>query len=275
MANRAELEVARAPKSVRKSFDPQEWDRIYERAGPEGHVFRRTAELAAQAVRRVSKPGELWLDIGCGTGRLSAELAKEGIRVLSADCDGSMLRFARRFFLRYHSGLFYPLCTDAEDLSLRGASVDGLVAASLMGCLSNPAGFLREACRVLRPGGKAVLSFTNRRSVLFLLERLLLRERVQDTALIHGTEAYRLYTASEVQKEMAGIGFSVDRVVFYNFVLRGTRRLYPRENVARIFDSFAPKWGVGRLARNFLVVATAPAQGQTILRQQSRRSSIC
>lgn len=247
---------------MRKNFDPPGWDRIYERAGPEGYVFRRTSQLAAQQVRRVSRPGELWLDIGCGTGRLSAELAKEGIRVLSADCDGAMLRFARRFFVRTRSQPLYPLCTDAENLSLRGASVDGLVAASLMGCLSKPARFLSEVFRVLRPGGKAVLSFTNRSSFLFRLERFLLRERVKDTALIRGIAAYRLYTASEVEKEMAGIGFLVDRVVFYNLVIVGARRLYPFENVARIFDSFALARVVCRLARNFLVVARAPAEGE-------------
>ena len=47
-----------------------------------------------------SKPGERILDIGCGTGHLTAQIAATGAYVIGIDCSAEMIRQARAAHLR-------------------------------------------------------------------------------------------------------------------------------------------------------------------------------
>src|SRR5207247_9701239 len=59
-----------------------------ERAHPWHFPFRRGCELAAQTCLEIARQHEVWVDVGCGTGDLAAELAARELRVTGVDHDG-------------------------------------------------------------------------------------------------------------------------------------------------------------------------------------------
>jgi malonyl-CoA O-methyltransferase len=96
------------------------------------------------------------LDLGCGTGRHTLWLAAEGARVTALDFSEGMLAEARgksgahavRFVVHdLHRPLPFP-----------DAAFDRVLSGLVLEHLRDLDGFFREARRVLRPGGRAVVS---------------------------------------------------------------------------------------------------------------------
>lgn len=90
------------------------------------------------------------LDAGCGTGWMTAALARRADvdSVIALDIAGPMLRAERL----EQPGIL-RLQADAATLPLASGALDGLVSNFALQWLEDPASFAREAFRVLRPGG--------------------------------------------------------------------------------------------------------------------------
>jgi len=104
------------------------------------------------------------LDLGCGTGRLTRECLRAGVRVVGADLSLSALEQARASVkpgAGTHLGLVQA---DARALPLRAEAFDRVVACQVIGQI--PEGAVRrqalaEAARVLKPGGLLVFNVHN------------------------------------------------------------------------------------------------------------------
>jgi ArsR family transcriptional regulator len=94
-------------------------------------------------------------DLGCGTGALAAELARSVRKVLAVDQSAAMLRTARKV-LASHGNVELQEGS-LEALPLRDRCCDAAVASLVLAYLDDPAPALREALRVLRPGGCLVV----------------------------------------------------------------------------------------------------------------------
>jgi SAM-dependent methyltransferase len=95
------------------------------------------------------------LELGCGTAYLSAWLARAGARPVAVDLSRRQLATARRCQDRI--GPRFPLVeAAAERIPLRSASFDLVVSEYGAGPWGDPAAWLPEAARVLRPGGRLV-----------------------------------------------------------------------------------------------------------------------
>jgi len=94
-------------------------------------------------------PGATVLDLACGTGDLSRDLARAGYRALGADVSLGMLG---------HNRTGAPLVqADALALPLADASVDGAVSGfALRNFVALPPVFA-ELARVVQPGGRVAL----------------------------------------------------------------------------------------------------------------------
>src|SRR5690349_580936 len=139
----------------------QHWDRRAAHFDEDfGHSIKTAGERAAwdRILDLVvpARPGLAALDIGCGTGFLSLELAARGHRVTGVDFAPSMLAIARRKAAQQHLDLRLEQA-DAEQLPFPPGSFDLVISRHVLWTLPHPEAALDEWIRVLRPGGRVVV----------------------------------------------------------------------------------------------------------------------
>jgi SAM-dependent methyltransferase len=95
------------------------------------------------------------LDLGCGVAYFSAWLARRGARVVGLDVTPAQLETARR--MQAESGLAFPLVeASAEAVPLADTSFDLVLSEYGASIWCDPAVWIPEAARLLRPGGRLV-----------------------------------------------------------------------------------------------------------------------
>lgn len=115
----------------------------------------------ARLFRALCRPqdGERWLDAGTSAGFYAGVLAEAGSQVLAADLSAAMLREGQR---RERSGRIDWALLNLEDSGLPDGSFDGVTVGATLNETHDPARFLRELARVLRPGGQLWLMYVPR-----------------------------------------------------------------------------------------------------------------
>ena len=136
--------------SVRKGYD--RWAVLYDReANP---LIAIEEPVVREAIGDVA--GLAVLDLGCGTGRHSLWLASAGATVTGVDFSEGMLEEARA---KPGAEAVRFLAHDLQQpLPFAAASFDLVVSGLILEHLGALDAFFAEARRVLRPGGRAVVS---------------------------------------------------------------------------------------------------------------------
>ncbi|HQU26467.1 MAG TPA: ubiquinone/menaquinone biosynthesis methyltransferase [Acidimicrobiales bacterium] len=93
--------------------------------------------------------GSVVLDVAAGTGDLSRELARQGLRPIATDLSYNMLAHAHDVADRVQA--------DALTLPFATASVDGATCGYALRNFTDLAGTLAEIGRVVRPGGRIAI----------------------------------------------------------------------------------------------------------------------
>lgn len=156
--------------STTEFFDAEaaRYDASYESEDWDGRFLRLRLEAALVALG--DGPGAV-LDAGMGGGRLAAELAQRGWKVTGIDSSARMVELARRRLPQLGDRL---LEADLAALPFGDESFDAVVATGALEYVGDLAQGLAELARVLRPGGEAVLSFPDYRSLHALWRRFAL-----------------------------------------------------------------------------------------------------
>jgi trans-aconitate methyltransferase len=138
-----------------ESMHPVEWD-------PADYAANSSPQLAwaREQIARLDLQGdERLLDVGCGDGRITAELAglvPRGI-VVGVDSSPAMIAFAQdRFRTREYPNLAFALM-EATRLDFR-QPFDLIFSNATLHWIKAHAAFLRAAARNLRPGGRLIVS---------------------------------------------------------------------------------------------------------------------
>jgi tRNA (uracil-5-)-methyltransferase TRM9 len=141
----------------------QVWDSI---AMPFRHFARRKDPEVMKFIE--SLDGNL-IDIGCGAGR---NFSKAGLQIFGIDFSEKMLGFARDRSkqLGIEANLFKA---DASFLPLKDNSFDSAIMATVLHCIPKQSivKCLDELRRILKPGGKAMITVWNKDQPRFLLEK--------------------------------------------------------------------------------------------------------
>ena len=126
------------------------WESVPEASLPADFALRRRYLLAHV------RPGERVLDVGCGDGRFAAELVRTGAQVVGVDVAARALRRAERTAQANAADL--RLVSPEEPLPLPDAGFDVVWAGEVIEHVVDTAAWLSELRRVLRPGGRLLLS---------------------------------------------------------------------------------------------------------------------
>jgi 2-polyprenyl-3-methyl-5-hydroxy-6-metoxy-1,4-benzoquinol methylase len=110
--------------------------------------------LRSDFVRENVAAGERVLDLGCGEGRFAAELARAGAAVVGVDVAEEPLQRARE----RHPELDLRLIDGEGGWELADAIFDVVWAGEVIEHVADTAAWLSEVRRVLRSGGRLLLS---------------------------------------------------------------------------------------------------------------------
>ncbi len=113
------------------------------------------------------------LEIGCGLGYDSLEFLKRGVRVTATDLTPQAVALTRRHFQLEKAAAEDVRIENVLALSFPDESFDAVWANGVLHHTGNTRLALQEIRRVLRPGGRAIIShFYRRGSWMHLLSRL-------------------------------------------------------------------------------------------------------
>lgn len=173
--------------------------------------FGERRELFAQRIRAChqSRPSDICLDLGCGNGELTLLAAQLGFQATGFDGSSKMIELAAggagdRGNVAFRRARL-PL-PEALIEELR-ATAGLVIASSVIEYLDADAIFLAQCAALLKPGGRALISFPNASSPWRRLERLIgARGPFSGTVVEVQRRHYRL---ADVEALAAGAGLTV------------------------------------------------------------------
>jgi trans-aconitate methyltransferase len=138
------------------------WD-----AGRYHQAFGFIHRLGANLIEQLDpKPGETILDLGCGTGKMSAEIAARGAKVIGLDSDRAMIKHAKLA----HPGLQF-VCASGERFRLK-QPVDGILSNAALHWMTRPQRVINAMARALKPGGRLALEMGGHGNVAAVVEAI-------------------------------------------------------------------------------------------------------
>lgn len=240
----------------------EDWAGQYDAPTAAGHALRerrrRVLELLGGLEGKV-------LDVGCGSAVLADDLVRRGWRYTGVDGSAPMVHTAG---LRLAAVADARLeVADVAALPFPDATFDAVLCIGVLDRVADQGAAVRELVRVVRPGGRVVVSFANRyspyawwnsevfRPAVGHTKRLLSRTGGSGADLASGAILHSPRTA---QTLLDAAGAAPEEVVHYhlNVLLSPLDELFPRlaERLARRLESLHQsrgRWlGVG-----FLVAA--------------------
>jgi len=169
---------AEASDSEAESDRLQAWDAAYYQK----HAVFVPALGLALVDDLAPKLGERILDLGCGTGELTAQIAARGAETLGVDASPDMVEAARAAFPGISSLAFEV--ANGEALSWTG-QFDAIFSNAALHWMLRAEEVVRGMARALRPGGRLVAEFGGDGCVASVLAAVAeaLRERGEDPSL--------------------------------------------------------------------------------------------
>ena len=150
---RAEALRAEREKAAQAYFQAHagEWDRIRALHVAEAHVEAVISEALGPG------PFDLFVDLGTGTGRMLELFRERYRRGVGIDLSPAMLAYARAKLESGGAGRAHVRQGDIYDLPLADQTVSAAVMHQVLHFLSDPQRAVREAARVLAPGGRLLI----------------------------------------------------------------------------------------------------------------------
>ncbi len=188
-----------------KDFDAasHQWDAIADQWDE-----NRTAPSATLALFRPFAHGTV-LDVGCGNGRNSKELAKTSKRVIALDASAAMLEKAEKNLHGLNN--VQTLHAGMQAIPLPDRFVDAVFCLAALHHLkpSEQSQALAEFFRVLKTGGTLCLTVWNRQQARFKH-----KPKEQDVPWHGKSRYYYFFDEDELHALLKAAGFAVEKTVY-------------------------------------------------------------
>lgn len=172
--------------------------------------YRANVSAALQWFRLYS-PGLRVLDIGCGTGNYSVELARSGFEVQGIDFSFGMLKKARKKALAQGLRISFQQADFNKGLPFPNSSFDCALCAATLQCVDDPLFFLKETMRVVVPQGLICIVSVGRslKSTIPPDTSFIRRTFWAVKPLFKKTKRIRLYSGSELKDLLTAAGCAI------------------------------------------------------------------
>lgn len=192
------------------------WSDGYEKGG-----FKRRMASFRGVLDRNVEAGQLWLDLGCGSGVLTKELLVRGASVIGVDGSPGMLEQARTLVGDTADPPSW-IQSDVQSVpELPDNSIDGVLCSSVIEYVDSPKALLEEVFRLLRPDGRFVVSIPTRFSTVRTIQKL-----IRKGAQLIGRERFPYLAVSRfemrsnsLRRWLGNSGFTVERVTPFDPIL--------------------------------------------------------
>jgi SAM-dependent methyltransferase len=159
--------------------------------GPEGKLNARVGQFVARLTEFCLPPSDI-LDFGCGTGEIATAVSQRGYSVTACDFAEEMIAVARANpdGKKVNWSCLQP---DWKYLPFENGGFDGIIASSVFEYLDDVPRVAAQLARVLRPGGKLLLTVPNPFNLVRKLENWFPSALLQRLPLLHRAPAVDSY----------------------------------------------------------------------------------
>ena len=139
------------------------WRDVYNAATVDGAIYRERQSRALRWIDDLELPaGSRVLEVGCGAGSLSSQLADRRFVVRAIDSSEGMVEVARQLAGDTYGERLTVAVGDVHRLADPDDTYDLCVALGVLPWISDPGLAVRQMARVVRPGGHVLVTVDNR-----------------------------------------------------------------------------------------------------------------
>ncbi len=171
-------------------------------------------------------PRQRILDLGCGTGTLTAQLAALGAEVLGIDSAPTMIAQAQKQYPSLH----FQLC-DALEMPFCG-EWDVVFSNAVFHWIGDHGQLLRGVHRALRPGGLLICEFGAHGNIA-MIEAAFANAMAQHGASYQS--GFHFPTEAQFAADLTGTGFVIDQILAFD---RPTQLRDGRQGLANFIRQF-------------------------------------
>lgn len=230
-SNFSQAELDKFDALAQRWWDPE---------GPQKALHALNPVRLAYVAERVPLQAANVLDVGCGGGLLSEALAKAGAQVTAIDLAPNLLKVARLHGLESGVRVNYrPMAVEQLADEVPG-TFDAVTCMEMLEHVPDPVAVIAACARLLKPGGRLLLSTLNRTPAAFALA--IVGAEYVARLLPQGTHRYRDFIKpSELARWLRSAGLELEDVSGLQYQpLRQRARLSTRTDVNYLASARKP-----------------------------------
>lgn len=203
---------------LERVLEPEVMDSPEEAASYDAMDHTAANDAFVQRLVELGATGSM-LDIGTGPGHIPLRVCDriEGARIFAADLSKAMLAIARQHLdASPHADRVDFHLADAKELPFEDGAFDAVFSNTILHHIHDPAPFLTEAWRVLRPGGVLLIRDLFRPSDQATLDRLVTLyagDCDETQRRLFAESLHAALTPTELQAMAIGLGVQAKVVV--------------------------------------------------------------